>query len=103
MLVPVLLRLPSEGSAHTAHAAHVGHTANADDAVSSTVDASRLYDLASIGIHTLAMFAVMALIALVIYEKLGLTILRRSWFNLDRVWAGALVTAGVLTLAFSLG
>jgi hypothetical protein len=42
----------------------------------------------------------MGLIALVVYEKVGLAILRRAWFNLDRVWAGALVAAGVLTLVF---
>ena len=40
------------------------------------------------------------LIALVVYEKVGLAILRRAWFNLDRVWAGALVAAGALTLVF---
>ena len=44
------------------------------------------------------MFGAMALIALVVYEKVGLAILRRAWFNLDRAWAGALVAAGALTL-----
>jgi len=38
------------------------------------------------------------LVALVVYEKLGLEILRRAWLNLDLVWAIALVFTGALTL-----
>ena len=49
-------------------------------------------------LHTLAMFAAMAIVALLVYEKLGLAILRRAWINLDLLWAGALIGAGVLTL-----
>ncbi len=48
-------------------------------------------------LHTLAMFLVMAVIAIVVYEKVGLAILRKAWLNLDLLWAGALVGAGVLT------
>jgi hypothetical protein len=57
-------------------------------------------DLLAVGVHTVALFAVMGLIALLIYEKVGLAILRRAWLNLDRVWAGALIAAGALTLVF---
>jgi hypothetical protein len=38
------------------------------------------------------------LVALVVYRKLGVAILRRAWFNLDLVWAIALVATGLLTL-----
>jgi hypothetical protein len=97
MLVPILLRLSSADASQatpTAHAAHLGHATNAMNTTATPL----LDDLSRVGIHTLAMFAVMALIALLVYEKLGLTILRRSWFNVDRVWAGALIAAGALTL-----
>lgn len=47
---------------------------------------------------TAAMFGVMALIAIAVYEFVGLTILRRAWVNLDGLWAGALVVAGALVL-----
>jgi hypothetical protein len=40
----------------------------------------------------------MGVIAIVVYEKLGLMILKRTWFNLDLLWAGALVGAGLITL-----
>jgi hypothetical protein len=57
-----------------------------------------LADLAAVGLHTLAMFAVMGTIAVVVYEKLGVMILKRTWFNIDLLWAGALMAAGVITL-----
>jgi hypothetical protein len=88
MLVPVLLRLsePMQGAhGHGDHVANVG---------AGTV----LADLAAVGLHTLAMFAVMGTIAVVVYEKLGVMILKRTWFNIDLLWAGALVAAGVITL-----
>ncbi len=54
--------------------------------------------VAAISLHTLAMLTVSAIVALVVYYKVGLAILRRAWFDLDRVWAGALILAGVLGL-----
>jgi len=37
-------------------------------------------------------------VALVVYQRVGLAILRRAWLNLDLVWAIALVGTGMLTL-----
>jgi hypothetical protein len=36
----------------------------------------------------------------VVYEKLGLALLRHAWINLDLLWAMALVAAGIFTLLF---
>jgi hypothetical protein len=44
------------------------------------------------------MFAVMGIIAVVVYQVLGLGLLRRAWINLDLLWAVALLLAGVATL-----
>jgi hypothetical protein len=93
MLVPVLLRLSSTKQMQGAHA-HGAHTDHPPMPGSATV----LADLAAVGLHTLALFAVMGVIAMVVYEKLGLMILKRTWFNLDLLWAGALVGAGLITL-----
>jgi len=49
-------------------------------------------------IHTLGYLAMTGLVALVVYKKLGVKILRRAWFNLDLVWAIALVATGMLSL-----
>ena len=55
--------------------------------------------IAAVGLHTLAMLAVSAAIALVVYYKLGLALLRRAWINLDRLWALALISAGLFAVA----
>ena len=47
--------------------------------------------------HTVGYAVVMGLVAVLVYEKLGLRLLRTLWFNLDLVWAGTLILAGVLT------
>ena len=36
-------------------------------------------------------------VAVVVYERLGLRLLGRAWFNVDRVWAGALIVTAALT------
>ena len=63
--------------------------------------AAALGGLAAAGVHTLAMFTVMAVCALIVYEFVGVNILRHAWFNLDRLWAGVMVAAGALTIAFT--
>lgn len=45
-------------------------------------------------VHGLAMLATSAVIAVVVYEVVGLRILRSAWVNLDRIWAGAFLLAG---------
>ena len=52
----------------------------------------------AVGLHTLAYFTVMVLAAWVVYRKLGLGLLRKAWFNVDWLWAGALVVTGVVVL-----
>lgn len=54
--------------------------------------------LAAISLHTLAMLGTAALVAMVVYYKVGLSVLRRAWFDLDRIWALALILAGILGL-----
>ena len=49
-------------------------------------------------LHTAAMLAVMAVIALLVYRVAGVAILRRTWVNLDLLWAAALVAGGVFVL-----
>ncbi len=49
-------------------------------------------------IHTLGYFTVTAAAALLVYQKFGLAMLRRSWFNLDLIWAAALVVTGFVAL-----
>jgi len=48
-------------------------------------------------LHTAGYLAVTALVAALVYGRLGLRLLRTLWFNLDRVWAGALILTGLVT------
>ena len=77
MVLPVVLAGP-----HAHH--HMASMPNASNGVWATL------------IHTLGYFALTATAALLVYRKFGLAMLSHSWFNLDRVWAIALVVTGLL-------
>jgi hypothetical protein len=49
-------------------------------------------------LHTLAMIVTAGIVALFVYDVVGVGILRRAWFNLDRIWAIALLGAAGFTL-----
>ena len=49
-------------------------------------------------LHAVGYLAVTAFIAVLVFEKLGVGILRRAWLNLDLFWSAALVATGTLTL-----
>jgi hypothetical protein len=55
-------------------------------------------DALAVGIHSVTYLIVTALIAWVVYRKVGIAFLRTAWFNLDWLWAGALVVTGVVVL-----
>jgi uncharacterized protein with HEPN domain len=48
--------------------------------------------------HGAGYLAVTALVAWVVFEWLGVGLLRKAWVNLDLIWAFALIASGVLTL-----
>lgn len=48
-------------------------------------------------VHPLALLAVIGLVAVVVYDKVGLGILRKGRVNVGMLWAGALVAAGMFT------
>jgi len=104
MLVPVVLRLsessaPTALAAPTAHDGHVDRLAgHADHLAAASASAGVPFaDVLAVGVHSLAMFLVMGTIAVIVFERVGLAVLRRAWFNLDRIWAAALIAAGGLT------
>jgi hypothetical protein len=93
MLIPVLLKMP----VGVDHARHQHMTAM------TTLGKSAGAALAAVGVHTLAMLAVTGLVAILVYEWVGLTVLRRGWINLDLLWALALIGAGTILLAAAIG
>jgi hypothetical protein len=53
---------------------------------------------AAVAVHTAAMLAVTALVAVVVFDHVGVAFLRKAWFNIDLLWAAALVLSGVWVL-----
>jgi hypothetical protein len=56
------------------------------------------FGAAALVVHTLSYLVVMTTAAWLVYRKLGLALLRTAWFNLDWLWAAALVAAGLTVL-----
>jgi hypothetical protein len=83
MLVPVLLGLPAQ--AETPDIPGLG--------VNTLVQ-----DVVAVSVHSASMLVVMAAVALIVYERLGLNVLRKAWLNVDLVWSVAVIAAGVVTL-----
>jgi len=65
---------------------------------SGSGDAAFATALTGVGVHTVAMLAVTGGIAAVVYEWVGLEILRSAWLNVDALWVTALAAAGMLML-----
>jgi hypothetical protein len=93
MLIPLFLQSPAarESHHHDAHQTHAWAFAN--------FSAPSLL-FASVVVHTLGYLLTTALVAIVVYEKLGVAILRRVWFNIDLVWMLVLMITGVFILIF---
>ena len=85
MLLPVLLRLPADGDAHAIPGLALS-------------GASAVQDVAAVLLHTLAMLVVMGDVAVLVYEKLGVGVLRKAWIYLYLLWVAAFVIAGFTTL-----
>ena len=49
-------------------------------------------------IHTGAMLVVTGVVAVAVYEWVGLAFLRRGWINMDIIWTAALVIAGLILI-----
>ena len=84
MVLPFLLRITTV-SAHAGH--HHAGVVGPDPMTGTAVTA----------LHMAGYLAVTALVAVVVYERLGLHLLRRLWFNLDLIWAVALIGTAAWT------
>ena len=51
---------------------------------------------AAAGAHTISHLVISGLTAWVVYDFVGLAVLRRSWINLDLIWCFSLLGAGLV-------
>jgi len=82
MVLPVWLRMSANAGEH---GSHVQPGATLASGVVATA------------VHTSGYLIVTAVIAWVVFHKLGVGLLRKAWINLDVIWAVALVATGTLT------
>lgn len=95
MALPFLLRAGA-GSAtaagsggHAEHAAHAGAMAS--------VGPDWITGLAASATHTAGYLVVTGIVAVIVYQWLGLRLLRTAWINIDLLWAVALIVTGLAT------
>ena len=85
MVVPVFMSVSmSEMGEHAHHMPTAGNGAGTA--------------LFATGLHSVTYLAVTAFIAVLVFERIGVGILRRAWFNLDLIWSSALIATGTLML-----
>ena len=88
IVAPVLIGIGSASAA-----------SDPEDHVPATADVAS-FAVSGVGLvlHVAAMIAVMAVIAVVVYEKLGVAVLKKAWLNTDQLWASVFIVAAVITL-----
>ena len=87
MLVPILLKLST-----------IGGGSHDMTLIASVSSFSPWQGLAAATLHTAALLLVMSLVAIVVYERVGVGFLHRAWLNVDLIWTVTLLVAGVITL-----
>lgn len=86
MVVPFVLgRATASPGEHAAHLAISPSGPGPEAAILATA------------LHTVGYLLATGLLAFLVYERLGLSVLKRMWVNLDLMWAATLVATGVLT------
>jgi hypothetical protein len=96
MVLPVVLgnAAPPTPVAHHHHAAALVDSASAP--LAAGLGGLDTVALSAALVHTAGYLAVTCLLAVVVYEKVGLGILRRAWINVNVVWSGAMIAASAL-------
>jgi hypothetical protein len=64
-----------------------------------TIAGALTASLAAVGIHTAIMVSVSGIIAMLVYDWIGVGFLRHGWINFDWLWTGALGVTGMVLLA----
>jgi hypothetical protein len=90
MVLPVWLGLAAASSPNGSSMAHAGHVPATTDLV---------VGLTAAAVHGASYLMVTALIAWIVFVKLGVGLLRTAWINLDVIWAIALIASGLLTVS----
>ncbi|MFO7587724.1 MAG: hypothetical protein R6X22_06580 [Gemmatimonadota bacterium] len=107
MVLPFVLGASVRAGGHGPHASHAGHLAGAGsggtapsggaDALLAGLSPEQVAGIMAAVVHTAGYLLVTGLVAWLVYRKLGLRRLRQLWWNLDLVWAVALIATALVT------
>jgi len=86
MVLPVFLGITTNMPCHEAHSAHLQGVPGPLTGLLATL------------VHGGGYLLVTAIIAVIVFEKLGVGLLRKAWINLDLLWSTALIATGSLAL-----
>ena len=87
MVAPVIIGAGAASASASDHAMEAAGGSNAELLTSAF----------GLVLHVAAMVLVMGFVAILVYDKWGVAILRKAWINLDVIWAAALILSGGLT------
>jgi hypothetical protein len=94
MVLPLVLGQSPVISHHSPDSGHAMHHMSALPAIGSVEWAGIWATL----VHTAGYLLVTAILAVIVYEKVGVRFLRKAWVNIDLIWALALVVTGAATI-----
>jgi hypothetical protein len=86
MVVPLVLGAAAPEHEHAEHMLRAGLGAMDSAGLTATL------------VHTAGYLLVTGILAVLVYEKLGLRLLRTAWINLNTIWAAALILTAAMTL-----
>jgi hypothetical protein len=99
MVLPFVLGVGSAPATATLHHQHSNSLASGQSApLLAGIASVEPISLTAPLVHTLGYLIVTAALAVIVYEKVGLRILRRAWINVNVLWAAALIAAGLMTV-----
>jgi hypothetical protein len=75
----------------------MGHESNQPACHAVTASTSMAALLATF-LHAAGYLLITAAVALVVFERLGVRMLRKAWFNVDLVWVATLIASGLMTV-----
>jgi hypothetical protein len=88
MVVPFVLGQSASTAADGEHARHLA-------AVATGVGAEAA--MMATALHTTGYLLAAGFVAFLVYKYLGVSVIKRWWVNIDRIWAMTLIATGVLT------
>lgn len=97
MVVPVFMGMSMA-------AGHPSTMLGADLSLSTAGHAHHMPDsgagaaLLATGVHAIGYLTVTAILSVLVFDWLGVGVLRRAWINLDLIWSAALIATGILTM-----